>query len=968
MKHRLFFTLRIFFFLFILFSFTLFSQQLSYKNFTVKDGLPSSVVYSVIQDSKGFLWFTTEAGVSKFDGTSFQNYSTADGLSDNDVLDVYKDTKGGLWFLTFSGVPTYYLNGKFSSLKILFKKIQPALIETFFEDSKGNIWLSTKKTPLIKYTKGKIKKISSPGLRNSVLFYKENIKDETLWVISDSLYFININTDKISKGIPMRYSDGTGIQKSSFSRIIKTKEKYTGIKNLAGVFELKDSVITPVIPLESIMKNYKINSASQYNNDLWISTGAGVVCFPNTVLTKNNKKLFLEGYNVSNVYRDHEGSIWFTTLGRGVFYLPSEEIINYTLKDNLPEEAITCINGDGKGNILIGTGNGMISKISNGKVQPVFDKQYIKGNKIYDILVTPEGTYFAGTGVISPGKNPVGSSSIKALTGSPGKTMYAAASNGLYKITGRREINIGPSLGLSRTTSVYLDKSDKLWIGSNGGLYSLRNDSLIYYGDKNPLLKGKVTDINSTNDGTVWVATYENGIIGIKDTGYLHISVHNGLHSNMCKSIYTDRDDNLWAATNKGAHKITFGSGKSSFSTEHYSTIDGLISDEVTGIYKENDKVWVATLSGISVFKESRFKKSFPAPAVYITGINKYRNDTLLPEKITLTHRNNDLIINYIGLSYGSRGNTTYKYLLEGHMKNSAYTSSTQAQFYSLPPGNYSFHVYARNAKGVWSKAPASIDIEVLPAFYQTWWFKMLFGVIFLTAGFLVFRMRVNNIQMKERQKTVINKKLAELKLTALRAQMNPHFIFNSLTSIRRFINKNDPESAEKYITDFAHLLRLILNNSDKEFICLEDEIKMLNAYLEFEALRFSNRFEYSIEASPDIRDIEIPPLLIQPYIENTIQHGFAHLTERKGVLKIYFNLEEDMLKCTIEDNGIGRKKAMEIKSEQRPGYTSKGMTISHDRLETLNLLKPAEMKVEVTDLKNNGEPAGTKVVIFIPV
>lgn len=958
---------RVTLFLFLISIAKSFGQQLSYKNYSVKEGLPSSVVYDLLQDSNGFIWFATEAGVSKFDGTSFHNYTTADGLSDNDVLSIYEDSKGRLWFLTFSGIPSYYYKSKFYSLSAAFTGNKQSLVNDIFEDSEGAIWFSTLTSGVFKYINGELKRLSS--LSQSLMFYKRDTSNGRLLATADSLYIINIKNDKIIKK-PIR-PEGFEITRKGrlFSQIIKFNEGFIGLNQSKGLFQINDSIISLIKSKEDISKEYKINSLFGDRGSLWVATSGGALYYPKNILNSGNRKFYCEGNNISNILRDREGNMWFTTQGKGVFYLPSEEITNYTQKDNLPEESITCINGNGRGTVWIGTGNGSISKIEKGVVEQLYD-EVNKGSKVYDILSTSQSVYFGGNGITGPGIPQVSYGSVKSLTGSPDKKMYAASSGGLFEITKTKAENIGSSFGLSRTTSVFIDKSNKLWIGSNNGLYSLQDNFLNFSGEKEPLLRAKVTDIQAGHDGTVWIATYENGIIGIKDKKRWHVSTHNGLHSGLCKSIFIDDSDNIWVATNKGAYKIKFSSDRSLFTVYRYSSSDGLISDEVTGIYKEKDQVWIATLNGISVFNESRIRKTFSAPVVHVTGVTVYGRDVLSEGALQLEHSNNDIGIRYIGLSYQSQGNIMYKYLLTGHMQKWTYTSVTEAQFYSLSPGDYRFLVYAQNAKGIWSKDPARLSFTILPAFYQTWWFKILVAVTILMTMILLFLTRLRNIKKKERQRTALNKKLAELKLTALRAQMNPHFIFNSLTSIRRFIHANDPSSAEKYITDFAHLLRLILNNSDKEFIRLEDEIKILKAYLECESLRFVNRFEYAIQVDSelDTQDLKIPPLIIQPYLENAIQHGFTYLVDRKGILKISFNLEGDILKCIIEDNGVGRKKAVELKEPQKVKYQSKGMDLSHERLQTLNILKEAEMKVEVTDLEHNGESIGTRITVFIPV
>lgn len=215
------------------------------------------------------------------------------------------------------------------------------------------------------------------------------------------------------------------------------------------------------------------------------------------------------------------------------------------------------------------------------------------------------------------------------------------------------------------------------------------------------------------------------------------------------------------------------------------------------------------------------------------------------------------------------------------------------------------------------------------------------------------------------------DKKVAQMHLTALRAQMNPHFIFNCLNSIDNYIITKDPASASRYLNKFAKLIRLILNQSDKMNTTLEQEIEMLTHYLELESLRFDNKFAYVINKNENIStaDIEIPAMIIQPFVENAVLHGLMNRRENGGMLRLNFEQENSTLHCIIEDNGIGREKANEIKRGKTGAYISKGMKMTEDRLTLLKQQAQQYADIRIIDLKNvDGSAAGTKVELAIPV
>ncbi|MGZ8557207.1 MAG: tetratricopeptide repeat-containing sensor histidine kinase [Chitinophagaceae bacterium] len=221
-----------------------------------------------------------------------------------------------------------------------------------------------------------------------------------------------------------------------------------------------------------------------------------------------------------------------------------------------------------------------------------------------------------------------------------------------------------------------------------------------------------------------------------------------------------------------------------------------------------------------------------------------------------------------------------------------------------------------------------------------------------------------------ERTKSELQQQATELEMQALRAQMNPHFIFNSLNSINRFILQNNRALATEYLTKFSRLVRLILQNSQSSLIPMESELEALQLYLELEAVRFNHHFRFNIriDAGIDVASLKVPPLIIQPYAENAIWHGLMHKKE-KGHLQIELYEEEDMLCCKIADDGVGRKKAVELKSKSASTHKSMGMQITANRIAMLQKEKQSATQIKITDLVlSDGTAGGTEVLIKIPV
>jgi LytS/YehU family sensor histidine kinase len=291
------------------------------------------------------------------------------------------------------------------------------------------------------------------------------------------------------------------------------------------------------------------------------------------------------------------------------------------------------------------------------------------------------------------------------------------------------------------------------------------------------------------------------------------------------------------------------------------------------------------------------------------------------------------------------------------------------AYYFNLPPGKYVFKVKAINAAGIATEK--NITVIIAPPWWQTWWAYSAYALCFAASVVLLSKAQQRRLIKKERERN----KLLELEMQALRAQMNPHFIFNCLSSINSFILKNKTEEASKYLTKFSRLIRMVLNNSKEAFISLEDELETLRLYLDMEKLRFKNSFDYgfNFKNAVEVENILIPPLLLQPFAENAIWHGLMHLPDRQagkqetGFLNFDFSAEEKFLTCIITDNGVGREQAELLKSKSAEKQKSMGLKITTERLSLLNDSSNQQTFFTIEDLTDENENAiGTRVHLKI--
>jgi sensor histidine kinase YesM len=288
-----------------------------------------------------------------------------------------------------------------------------------------------------------------------------------------------------------------------------------------------------------------------------------------------------------------------------------------------------------------------------------------------------------------------------------------------------------------------------------------------------------------------------------------------------------------------------------------------------------------------------------------------------------------------------------------------------------LAPGKYTFKVRSCNNEGIWDTEDTAFTFTIRSPFYLTWWFLSLVIIVLVGGIYAVTAIRIVNIKKKQKEEFERKVEMSKIELKALRSQMNPHFIFNSLNSIQHYIFNTRSDEAIKYLNKFARLVRVILNNSEKPTVTVGEDLEALKLYLELEQMRFEEKFEFEVKVDDSVDpDYDImPPLLMQPYVENAILHGLNPLPH-KGKLSIDLQSKNNFLICTITDNGIGRERSNEIRRTMPQNkHKSLGMKITEDRLKILNDINRSQLSVIITDLKDaQGNATGTQVQLFVPL
>ncbi|MDD5569683.1 MAG: histidine kinase [Bacteroidales bacterium] len=993
------------------------SQTPSFKQYTVKDGLPSSEVFHVIQDRQGYIWFATNFGVSKFDGYKFENYNTSNGLPENSTLEIYEDYKGRLWFISVSCKLSYYYNGKIYNYKYneqlqkVFKETPNYVKLGFRINKKEHVFICVHYYGLIEITdKGIITKNDFGLYRSHILFpsIKETYIIAISYIFDSDSYLLRRKTRVVIKNnnIENKFTFYTPNEKngniSSFSVENSDQIVYTISSQLC------------ILEKNKIIKYFEFPSFitwlnKDYENNIWLSVYKNGLYFYRKGNFNNSPENYFPEKTVTTTLIDKEKGLWVTTLEDGAFYIPSHKIRNY-FDENTSDNNVNCIFVEKNNSFKAGKDNGIIMSIEKNKLlfEQIPDKvksniYCLYNNKLNNktwlgtsqyLYYIFNGKYKKITGVADTvlfwyiNKNKVDKKTIPSYQPFyqiynilfKRKFLYLGVNHGLVKV--EDDVIIYDSYLCKdfelKTYSLSESKDGGIWLATINGLWKLYETGsgkqtkykYINYGNKNKLLKNRINDVCEVN-GLVFVGTDDYGVVILSDDSLKQqFLVSNGLTSNKITSLFYSKGI-LWAATLNGLNKIVLNTRKLNDSKiENYTTIKGLISNEINKVYVKDSNVYLATKGGITIFNYYKTTANNVPPPVYITKIRIMERDTSVGNKFNLTYKQNYINISFVGLSYRNAGKLMYKYKLEGIDNNWHYSTINSITYPFIPHGEYKFMVYASNEDGVWSIKPAVIDFIIAPPYWKTWWFRTIVVLAILIIISSIYIITIRNI--KNRNK--LEKNLNHFMFQALGKQMNPHFIFNSLNSINNFILKNEKLESSRYLSKFASLMRLILKNSQSQLVPINDEITAVKLYVELESLRFDDCFSFEVKIDEKINPEEnkIPPLLIQPYVENAILHALMPKEGEKR-LKLECSLkkvdEKEFILCSIEDNGIGREKASEIKRIKNIKHQSFGTAINKQRMDILYTIKKMNIEIKYTDLKDeNGNASGTRVELLIPI
>ena len=935
--------------------------------YSTADGLPSNNVYSVFQDNEKFLWFTTDAGVVKFDSHSFTLFNTDNGLSDNEVFKMRTDSKGRTWFLTLNGKISFLYKGRIyneSNTELAGKIYNPNMMMDFYEDPNGAVYFT--------YRNGAIS-----VLRPNDIVKKLETPFEALCGSWKSKGQLSILTDKGIFDQQTQQFINPVPKATSFYRLYHENGQhyFSRMNQLFWINEKGTAQKVIELPGTSEIINLYVEN----NQKMWIGTRNGVYL----VVQQKVKNRFFKDYAISGMTKDFEGGYWLSSLKKGVLYVPSFEVFEDKLNTNASLK-LNCVSINDQQEIWVGTNkNYYYVKENNGPFVQYSLRDDGLSNEICNIRFFGRDAYIANKSLFAKMDGHVAKYNFPFSTNDilVDGAFYYIGTGATYKIpiaalAKMLPTAFGPYILIEKRTSVLAKGGEnEIWAGTNFGLYAYHTnrDQPEFLGSNDQRLQASIRDLlYDKQSKTLFAATNSQGVLMVQDGKVSNqFSRKNGINSNSCNTIKQISEDNYLIGSNNGLNALTI-KGKS-YETKNLNAILGLKNQKINDIELLDGMVYLITDNGLLYFDLKTIRRQKTYPICYLRAL--INGETQTPTSVRkFSYSNNNLSIQYIGLSYSDAKNLSYFYRLDGQSTRWTQSKETQINYSSLAPGKYTFCVYCVDGLQLRS-AVKKIEFEIEAPFWQETGFVLLCLGAFSLLLYWFIRHRLKQQQARfekerlviktERDKAHLERQMIELEQKALRLQMNPHFIFNALNTIKGYYSEGDAINASSYISKFSKLLRMLLENTD-QVVPLANEIEMLGLYISLAQTRYKNKFDYHLFVDEHLNTNEtiIPTLLLQPIVENAIIHGLAP-KDKKGILKVYFVKKRKQLECIVEDNGIGRTAS---KNNQKfKDHESKATDITSERIALFGKnIGPSNF--EIIDLASGEIATGTRVIVSIPL
>ena len=991
------------------------AQSIPSKNITINDGLPSNSIKCFFKDSRGYLWIGTDAGLCRYDGKNMKVYNESNGLKYTQVWSIIEDKKHNLWFSVYGSGLAKFDGKKFTYFNKKNGLINNNIRKVHYSKKNDCLILATENGVSI-FDGNKFKSFQKKnGINGFQIVGIDEFKDKILITSSyNGVYALEVNKDLTKSKLDSLFY--LNIVYSSFhnsdnyyccgpDQILYTKN----IKN--GTI---DSIKNPII------WNYSKANSSIYCS-AWNVTdpNGGLFEFKNNSITNITQKANITSNGLwCNNYDQATKQLWVGSINKGVFRVDlSRRIEQYNASYfGLKELQIQELFTDKNGSIWIGAKDNILI-LNKAKKLIVITKSVLQ-EKVKRYIQTNSKLLQVDLDYIKLNKQ-IGFTSFNITSDAEG---YIWVNNtwGLFCLDSA--LNIKHFYGSDGGHAIF-DKHDKLYYGHMYGKINRlqnkfdRNENSYYFKDNQNI----PTDINKIVkqelEDLIWFGTNYKGLFLLENGKFTSLLQQQKFKESNIKELILNSKNELIIGTNNGSVFVTKWDGQKLLIIKEFKPYKDIVGTSISFIEYDDGTYFIGTNKGINILQNNRFVKLLDKSEglediqfndcvkdknanLWIAsnnGLIKLNTTSILKEihqskapirinelfvngnrytkklaytwgaisndEIELTHKQNDVQILFSSINSFNANKNVYRYKIDGLSKGwSKFLPTGSIQLLGVPNGKYLIHIEGKNIGTGCTFKSKIITLIITPPFWKTIWFIALILFVITITIYIFIRYRIKSIEVKEREKAEITNKLTETKLEALRAQMNPHFTFNAMNSIQNYIIDNDTTNALHYLGEFSKLIRQTLENASEKLMSLETEIRFLESYMNVQKMRFDKvTTSIKMDHSVDKYRTLLPPLILQPFIENAFEHAFENDSDKHQTIDIHFFIDDKKLVCTIRDNGTGFQKGA-----TNSFHKSFGQKLTKDRLDLLNReFETRDFNYEITNLKTvDSNLSGTEVRI----
>ena len=979
----------------------LFAQQEGFRQYSVAEGLAQSQVFALLEDHQGYLWIGTQGGgVNRWDGRTFRRYSLAEGLGNAKINCLFQDSQKRIWLGTQQGL-TRFDGFRFEHFSFQGRDL-PVL--SLSETPDGRLLAGTSQG-LWEWQADSLSRLDlADGAVKSMAW-----TGDTLWTATSGGLLLFRDGKRLA--LP------PGLAPSKPMEVVRTQQDGTLWAGAYGkeIFQLKKGRFQALaLPWGSDL--LVTDLAWTREGDMWVATqdqGAARWNPADSSWSQFGLSEGLPNRYVKCLLVTSSQEVWLGTSGSGLCHYTGLPFAFFDRRQSLPEQAVYALLEDRACRIWIGNGQRLV-RMENDQFTDLSTLPGFRASKYKSIAQDAGGRIWVGTE--GRGVALVTDSSMLWLDQTNGlpsdwvRSLAPAAGGGMWVGTASMGLALVSAFQDSNGTRWELTKEpikvdgiqaslNQVLPGPDGRIWAAtRNLGLLLRtqpGQWKPMLPDSLrADIRSMafdESGKLWLGTADAGIIRLEpnDEKAPLLRIRDELSSQVVYLLAFDEWGDLWAGSERGMDRLILDGNGKLLEVHHFGLEEGFWGIETclnAAMRDREGRMWFGTINGMGRWQAGGEAESAHPPQLSLNEIRLFYtplNPVKAPDILgpwnefirpwVLSFRQNHVSFDLQGIDLKRPGEVLYQWRMIGAEDDWSPPSPRQTATYSnLAPGPYRFQAKAGFAGGPWTEA-MEIVLEVQPPYWATWWFRLSGSALVLGLVLGIFRFRLNQVKQRadrDRQRLELERDLIELEQKALRLQMNPHFIFNALNSIQALIARQDPASSRYFLSKFSRLMRQVLENSRHARVSLAREQQVLEDYLALEKFSRGDSFDYEIqmEGELDPEEVWLPPMLLQPFLENAIIHGIASLSERRGLVVLTVREEGGELVCEVRDNGVGRQRARELGSQQDAQHKSMALEVTQERLERLaGPGRPVPLLV-IEDLKAaNGSAAGTRVVIRIP-